>query len=148
MGMPSHIAVIRSSSHVSPRNLRTARPAAGPPDAPPAHNVVVSDDSSLAMSLKRQPSTRPCGRYRPVAHLIDVHGLSVGHVHAVVVEYLSRLEIPLGDGTDLHHRTRQRSGYRVAEQTRTGNGGGNLQIAEMIRDKEGIKRARRPSYTG
>jgi len=34
------------------------------------------------------------GQVPPRAHLLDVHGLAVGHVHAVLVEHFAGLEVP------------------------------------------------------
>ena len=44
------------------------------------------------------------------AHLVDIHGLAVGHVHAVVVEHLAGLQVALGDRADLDHGAAQRLG--------------------------------------
>jgi hypothetical protein len=62
--------------------------------------------------------------FRQVAvgtHLIGIHGLSIGHVHAIVVEHFAGLEIALGDGADFGRRTAKRPGGRIAEQNCAGN---------------------------
>ena len=76
----------------------------------------------------------------PRAHLLDVHRLTVGAVHPVLVQDLAGLEVTLGHRAHLHHRPAERRCQLVAEEHHPGDGERGLEVHQVVRHPEQVQR--------
>ena len=83
---------------------------------------------------------KPLGQVVPGTHLVDVRGLAVGHVHAVLVQHLVGLEITLGDSADFDHRAGERWSDVVVQEGNRCDRVRGLEVREVVRDPEGVER--------
>ena len=71
-------------------------------------NIAISKDGVLFyVALHHAAFNEPFGQILLPAHLVHVYGFAIRHIHAVIVEDLTRLQIPFGNSANLDHRASQ-----------------------------------------
>src|SRR6185503_19721755 len=105
-------------------------------------NIAVSKYHVL-FDVARELATfhKSLGQISLSAHLFRVHGLAIGHIHAIVVENLTRLQVPLGNGTDLNHLTSDGGRERVAEKDNSCDCIRHFEVYQMIGKEKRIERS-------
>ena len=74
-----------------------------------------------------------------LAHFIGIYGLTVRHVHAVVVEHFAACQVTFGDGAYLDDRTTNGRRQLVTEKCNTGNRVRRFEMHQVIWDPERVE---------
>ena len=105
-------------------------------------DVVVGQDGVLGdVAQEGAALGQAFGEVAPGPHLVRVHGLAVRRVSAVLVEDFAGTEVPLCAGTDLDDRAAEWRSHFVAEEGDARDRVRDLEVHEVIGDREGVERA-------
>src|SRR5260370_12605087 len=83
---------------------------------------------------------QPFGQIAIRGHLLGIHRLAVGHVHAILIQDLARLEVALGHRAYLHNGPAKRRPQLVTEEDDARNREGRLEMDEGVWDPERVER--------
>src|SRR4026208_2092237 len=80
-------------------------------------NVIISNNFVfLYGALELAAFDQTFGQISLAAHLLCVHGLAISHIHSVIVEDFTVVQITLCDSTDFDNRPGERSRHGVTEE--------------------------------